>query len=229
MTYQEQIQTHKQQAQENQKVRERNRRRVQRWGLGLVILLLIGGGSAVILEQAGVTNVVPSFGQGGRPAWQLGFWHLKDVPDSLTEAPYIQELVDQGVISGYPDDNFKPQQLISRAEFAAMIDAAFLTPADTTTVAFEDVPEDFWGHDAIANTVAADFFVGYGDNTFQPNQPITKGEALQALQQGFDLGHRQGLLEGQPGTASLSATQPLTRADAAVLIYQTLDLMQQKQ
>jgi hypothetical protein len=226
MTYQEHIKSHQQQPKENQKPQGGNRRRMQAWGIGLLVLLLIGGGTAVVLEQSGTTNIIPGFGQGGRPTWQLGFWHLKDVPDSMAEAPYIKALVEQEVVGGYPDDTFRPQRPMSRAEFAALVDAALVEPADKTpTTSFEDVPDDFWGHDAIVNTVAADFFVGYGDNTFRPNQPITQGEALLSLQQGLDLINQQVLLEGQPKTASLSPNQPLTRAEAAVLIYQTLKLV----
>ena len=178
-----------------------------------------------MLELYGITNVLSGFGRGGRPALDFGFWHLKDVPDSLTAAPYINALVEQDVISGYPSDEYLPQRPISRAEFAALVNGAFVQQEATAPADFEDVPTAFWGQPAIANTTQAGFFKGYGDGTFRPNQPLTRAEAVTALQQGLGIEDASDILKGQPQFGSADSNQPLTRAEAAILIYQTQTLV----
>jgi hypothetical protein len=191
------------------------------WIGGGVFFVMLAAGAGVLLEFYGITNAVSGFGKGGRPAVELGIWHLRDVSDSLVAAPYINELVEQGVISGYLDDEFKPQRPITRAEFAALVNQAFVQQTAAVPQAFEDVPENFWGQGAIANVSQDGFFVGYGDGTFRPQQPITYQEALFALQQGLNLENTREILRGQPQLSQADPDQPLTRAEAAILIYQT--------
>jgi hypothetical protein len=198
------------------------------WIGGGIVLLLLGAGAGALLEFYGITNVVSGFGKGGRPTIELGLWHLKDVPDSLVAAPYIDELVEQDLISGYLNDEFKPQRPITRAEFAALVNRAFVQQPASEPLAFEDVPGDFWGQDAIANASQAGFFVGYGDDTFRPHQPLTHWEALTALQQGLGIDDTSSILRGQPQFNQADPNQPLTRAEAAVLVYQTQDFLRQE-
>ena len=139
----------------------------------------------------------------------------------MVAAPYIDELVEQDLVSGYLTDEFKPQRPMTRAEFAALVNRAFVQQPASDPLAFEDVPEEFWGRDAIANASQAGFFVGYGDNTFRPHQPLTHGEALTALQQGLRIDDTSAILRGQPQLNPVDPSQPLTRAEAAILVYQT--------
>ena len=43
-----------------------------------------------------------------------------DVPSNHWAAKQINELSEQGVVVGYPDGTFKPDELVTRAEFASM-------------------------------------------------------------------------------------------------------------
>ena len=49
-----------------------------------------------------------------------------DVPKEHWAAGYIARLVQQGILSGYPDGYFRPDGVVTRAEAARVIDLAFL-------------------------------------------------------------------------------------------------------
>lgn len=224
-------------------------------GLAVILLLVALGGTAVLLELYGVTNVIPNFGEGGRPLWQVG-WQLEDVPPEAPAASSIQTLVEADIVSGYPNDEFRPEQPITRAEFAAMVSAAFVEQPSAIAADYTDVPADFWGRDAIASATRGGFMNGYPDNSFRPQQPITRAEAAIALVQGLNLetdpssnildryddadaipeaarpavatAAAAGLLEQEESADSqrLQPNQSLTRAEAAQLIAQTREYLQ---
>jgi len=86
----------------------------------------------------------------------------------------VQELVKQGVTTGYADNTFKPDTDITRAEFVTMIGRAFHIPT-TGSVAFRDTA-NHWAKNEIADAVAAGIVNGYADGLFRPDQKITREE-----------------------------------------------------
>lgn len=88
---------------------------------------------------------------------------------------------------GYPDGTFKPDNIVTRAEFCAFANRYFgyfgySKANDTTIVApFSDVKVGAWYyHDvAVANEVG--FCTGYGNGTFQPNKAMSREEVAYAL------------------------------------------------
>ena len=83
---------------------------------------------------------------------------------------------DKGLISGYEDGTFKPDNSITRAEFATMINKA-LGFTEKGEVSFSDVKEGDWYYDAISIAAKAGYCSGYTDGTFKPNATITRAEA----------------------------------------------------
>lgn len=166
-------------------------------GLGrvstLLLLLVLLSSTGVWLEYRGIVNLVSTFGRGGRPVLQFGLWHLTDVPDNFWASPFINGLdidglVQHQVISGYPNDEFRPEQPVTRAEFAAMLQSAFGEKSvSQTELKFKDVSSDFWGASAIAKTTASGFWQGYPDQTFRPQQTISRANALLVLAKGLNL------------------------------------------
>jgi len=49
---------------------------------------------------------------------------LQDIQGHWAQ-PCIELLLQEGVLSGYPDGTFRPEQAVTRAEFAAMVCKAF--------------------------------------------------------------------------------------------------------
>jgi hypothetical protein len=84
----------------------------------------------------------------------------------------IKELVSLGAITGYPDQTFKPNNDITRAEFATVLVKAFMLESKTGKV-FNDTASH-WAKDAIATAAAHGIVNGYSDTTFGPNDNITR-------------------------------------------------------
>ena len=70
---------------------------------------------------------------------------FKDVPKSYWAFSYISEMVSRGVLSGYPDGYFYPENNITRAEFAKIMTcAAGLTIDEKAGTNYDDVIWDDW-------------------------------------------------------------------------------------
>ena len=88
----------------------------------------------------------------------------------------IATLSRMGILSGYEDGSFRPNATVTRAEFAAMA-ARFDTEAKPVDMPFTDLT-GCWAADEIAKAYGKGWVNGYGDNTFRPNGPITRAEAV---------------------------------------------------
>lgn len=102
-----------------------------------------------------------------------------DVPVNYWAFPAVSQLVDKGVINGYPDGTFKPENRVTRAEFAKMILLAFnLKPVPVQDSIFPDVSISHWASPYIESAVAYGLVQGYPDGTFRPEGQITLAEAI---------------------------------------------------
>ncbi|APB32860.1 hypothetical protein GlitD10_0546 [Gloeomargarita lithophora Alchichica-D10] len=104
----------------------------------------------------------------------------------------IQQLANRGIIGGYPDGSFRPNNPVTRAEFATMVNRAFLSGSGARGGAsFQDVSRNFWAYDAINQAAGAGFLSGYPDGTFRPGQNIPRVQVLVALSSGLNVNPTQ--------------------------------------
>lgn len=96
---------------------------------------------------------------------------LKDISSHWAKTS-INKLVASGAIQGYPDGTFRPDQTITRAEFAAVLVKAYNLPANTQKI-FNDT-RGHWAQVQIASAYAAGVISGYDAKTFGPDDPITR-------------------------------------------------------
>ncbi len=89
--------------------------------------------------------------------------------------------LEKELAGGYPDGTFRPNQPVTRAEFAAFSNRAFAIPAAAAGPSFADVSETAWFYADVAAAAEAGFMSGYPDGTFRPNNPITRQEAAAVL------------------------------------------------
>ena len=82
-----------------------------------------------------------------------------------------------GIITGYPDGTFRPNAPITRAEFAAIV-ARFSDQSAKYLGTFSDVSYTHWASSSIALAAKFGWVTGYEDNTFKPDQSITRAEAM---------------------------------------------------
>lgn len=105
----------------------------------------------------------------------------KSVPyDSLGRwsTPAIQNLISKGIINGYEDGTFKPENKITRAEFSTMV-YKLLSIQDKlspSTRSFVDA-SNHWAKKAIEALAGNGVINGYDDGTFGPDRNITRAEA----------------------------------------------------
>jgi hypothetical protein len=107
----------------------------------------------------------------------IGF---QDVGEDFWAKDAIQILATLGMIKGYPGDVFKPENGITRAEFATLL--ARLAGESKYEVKkelpFRDLASDHWAYSAAAYALDNDLIKGYPDGTFKPNKKITRAEGV---------------------------------------------------
>ncbi len=81
-----------------------------------------------------------------------------------------------GIIAGYPDGTFQPNNYITRAEFAT-IAARFLSEEYVGPDLFTDI-SGHWAAEYINRAANAGWINGYPDGSFDPNAYITRAEAM---------------------------------------------------
>ncbi|QKS70474.1 S-layer homology domain-containing protein [Paenalkalicoccus suaedae] len=92
----------------------------------------------------------------------------------------IEDWNKKGLIIGFPNGTFQPNQAITRAEFMSLANRAFnyTTKAD---ISYQDVSKNMWFYDTVAVASAAGYMQGYTDNTIKPQQAITRQEAAKVI------------------------------------------------
>jgi hypothetical protein len=82
-----------------------------------------------------------------------------------------------GIIEGYEDGTFRPENSITRAEFA-VIASKFDKLSDTEENVFSDVDDDYWATPYILLAHSNGWINGYEDGTFRPLNSITRAEVV---------------------------------------------------
>ncbi len=100
---------------------------------------------------------------------------------------FIEGLATQGIISGFPDGTFRPNQAMSRVEFAAVLQKAFQKQIKRPYVPFVDVPSKHWAAPAIQKAFETGFISGYPGNRFRPDASIARMEVLISLVTGLEI------------------------------------------
>ncbi|MBN3885693.1 MAG: fasciclin domain-containing protein [Nostoc sp.] len=165
-----------------------------RWSSTKVALLVLGMTAAiispiVISTPASSQNTVPSPTPSATPS-PTSTTNLSDVSSDYWARPFIQALADNNVIAGFPDGTYRPNQPVTRAEFAALIQKAFNNQNRVRQLSaggFSDVPAGYWAASAIQQAYETGFLAGYPGNVFRPNQEIPRVQGIVALSSGLGL------------------------------------------
>ena len=182
------------------------------------------------------------------PTAQVAF---KDVPNNYWAQTFIQELASKNIIKGFPDGSFRPNDPVTRAQFAALLSQAMNKQTVRSSAKFTDVASTFWAATAIQKAYTTGFMSGYSATTFRPNENISRVQILVSLANG--LGYAQTkpantnlqlysdattipayarnsvaaatenrMVVNYPNLKLLNPNQPATRAEVAAFIYQAL-------
>lgn len=109
--------------------------------------------------------------------YQLTFAFAKanDISGHWAEKTII-EWQSQNKISGYEDNTFRPDFPISRAEFVHLLNS-IISMEQGEFSNFDDVSTNDWFYNDIAKAVSNHIISGFEDNTFRPNEMITRAQA----------------------------------------------------
>jgi parallel beta-helix repeat protein len=163
---------------------------------------------------------------------------------------FIVALVKQGVIAGFPDGTFRPNDPVTRAQATAIFTKAFNPAPRREGIQFSDVPTRHWAYNVVQTAYRGGFVAGYPDGTFKPELPVPRVQVLVALANGFQYPPAETTLLAQkyqdagsipqyavnpvaaatqrkivvnyPTVTQLSPNRNATRAEVAAFIYQAL-------
>lgn len=109
-----------------------------------------------------------------------------DLPTSEEQKYSILNLYYRGIIAGYSDGSFKPNNKVTRTEFAKMItEAAAYSLSQASTTPFKDVSSSYWGRPYIMTLAEKEILKGKANGIFDPKGNITIGEILAVINRTF--------------------------------------------
>jgi len=82
-----------------------------------------------------------------------------------------------GIIDGFPDGTFRPDNMITREEIMLILSRLNDVPTDLYEVSFNDIAPDYVYVDALANISSQGIINGYPDGSFRPYGKTTRAEA----------------------------------------------------
>ena len=192
----------------------------------LLVLGLAGGAAAPIVISA--------------PAMAANFVDIQ----GHWARPFIETLAEQNIISGFSDRTFRPDQSVTRAQFAAMIKQAFDENNIKLSRTFDNAAADDWASRELTS--------GWLSNRqLRPSDPLSRVQVLAALASGLRLNPsgsvantlnvyrdastipasaldsvaaatQNGIVVNYPNVNSLNPDKTATRADVAAFIHQAL-------
>jgi S-layer homology domain len=176
---------------------------------------------------------------------------FRDVRDDFWGRGFINVLSSRNIIKGFEDYTYRPNEPVTRAQFAAILQSAFDKQIRQNKFAFTDIPANYWANAAINKSISSGFLKGYPDKTFQPNQRIPRVQVLVALISGLNLkppanvdkvlgiykdakdipnyakekvatATVNGMVVNYPDVKAFEPNKEATRAEVAAMIHQSL-------
>ncbi|MDR2712583.1 MAG: InlB B-repeat-containing protein [Clostridiales bacterium] len=105
---------------------------------------------------------------------------FSDVPEGAWYTQAVKFLAEIGIINGYEDGTFRPNQPITRAEFAK-IAAGFDNMSSGADNPFSDLSDTHWAYDYIISCYMKSWINGYPSGEFKPDNNITRAEAIKIV------------------------------------------------
>jgi len=134
------------------------------------ILIGIGGDLWFPATQESALNV---YGSNAESRW------LTDVADSVY-ANKLNVLATYRILNGTGNGAFRPKDVLTRGQLAAMIAQTLNVTANPSDV-FSDVAKDAWYADDVMVTSLTGMMSGYGDGTFRPDEPVTHAQLVAVM------------------------------------------------
>ena len=206
-----------------------------------------GGGDDTVVGGGGNDTVVGGGGDDSLPGDEEKK-NLTDIAGHWAE-DFIEGLYSKGYISGFTDGSFKPDQTMTRAEYAALLVNAFNPSAERDAKDFTDVASTYWAYEKIKQAYRGGFLSGYPGGTFKPTDKVQRAQIIVSLVNGLDLtaaspnalqayddsgsiptyaieavktATKKEIIVNHSNLKQLNPTRNATRAEVAAMVYQAL-------
>ena len=118
--------------------------------------------------------------------------NFPDVGTDQWALKYVEYAVAHGVVEGYPDGYYHPEDTVDRGQMAAFIARAMVNgeanvPNGPTTAFFPDVPTDYWAFKYVEYIRGESVTGGYTDGNYHPEYPCTRDQMAVFMQRAFHL------------------------------------------
>ena len=165
----------------------------------------------------------------------MAFTDDTDIGKNYKDA--VKDMAQSGVLDGFPDGSFKPQQELSREQGAKIVAYMILgkDKADALTsnkAIYSDVAADRWSAPYIAWCTGRGILHGYGDGLFGPGDKLTGRQFTKMLLCALGLGESSRYINDGwadrvsadakalglfAGDSAMNSDKPLKRQQAALL------------
>jgi hypothetical protein len=177
--------------------------------------------------------------------------NFSDISEGYWARSFITELAGRGILTGFPDGKFRPNEPVTRAQFAALLASVFKKTKVRNAINFSDVSSSHWAYNRIREAYEMGFIEANSRNNFNPNQSMTRLEILTMLTKGLNLtasnstekvlqfyrdanaipanarslvaaATERGIVVNYPNVRTCSPNQVGTRAEVAAFLYQAM-------
>jgi spore germination protein YaaH len=101
----------------------------------------------------------------------------------------INQIAAKGIIEGFEDGTFKPDKEVTREEMTIMLYRLLkLENSNGETRNFSDVNSQKWSYNEITALAGIGIINGYQDNTFRPENKLSRGEMATLIERVLDYG-----------------------------------------
>jgi hypothetical protein len=174
-----------------------------------------------------------------------------DVSANYWAKDFITELTRRGILTGFPDGKFHPNEPVTRAQFAALVASVFKKTKVRNAINFKDVSTSHWAYNGIREAYEMGFLGGTSGNQFNPNQSLSRLQVLVALTRGLNYSAsnstasvlnfysdattipadvrsliaaatERGIVVNYPNVRAFSPNVVATRAEVAAFLYQAM-------
>lgn len=105
--------------------------------------------------------------------------------NDVTEADWyyadVMKCAAEGVINGYEDGSFRPENYVTREEAAVMFSRGFNITKQSEMTFADSADISDWAADAVMAMASQGIINGYEDGTFRPSANITRAETVKIL------------------------------------------------
>lgn len=133
-----------------------------------------------------------------KPASAAGIF--SDVDGGAPYAQAVEYVSSRGIICGYSDGSFRPDNSFTRGQMAAVISRMLGEdePTELNGSLFTDVPQSHWANAYITRIASLNIISGYSNGTFRPDSPLNDYQGITMLVRAFGLREEAERAGGYP-------------------------------